>query len=92
MAELALQIIKWSAKIAVFISVAVAGVLLITFILSLIGVALNVTVIGDLIALIQMWLPFNLDILIAWCFTASGLLISFRLAAFAFRYTKEFLD
>lgn len=69
-----------------------AFVMLLGFAFSFVAVSLNASVIGDLLALIQMWLPFNLGPLMAWLVTASVLYVAYRLSVVAVNYMSRFIS
>jgi len=92
MGEVVLKIIKWSAVVTVFSSIIFTFIALVLFILSTLTVALNVTVIADIIAVVQMWLPFNIAPILLWLFTISSLYLTYKLARFVFDYSRQFLS
>jgi len=73
MAEIVLKIIKWSSVIAFFAGSVLSLVSLLIYIIGMLTTALNVSIIGDILALVQIWLPFNLMVLIGWTMTATAL-------------------
>lgn len=90
------EMIALFAKMAFRAGVIIAGltafIALLGFALSFIAVSLNASVVGDLMALIQMWLPFNLGPLMAWLVTASVLYVSYRLTVVAVNYMSRFIS
>jgi len=81
MGEVAVTVIKWSLRLVFMMAVLVAFVGVIMFGMTMVlNAQIGGGVIGDLMALIQMWLPFNLDVLITWLMLGTVLMFTFRLA------------
>jgi len=92
MGETAVAIVKWVVRFSIIITLVFAFIVLFNFIYSLIGVTVNQSVIGDLMALVQTWLPFDLDVIFAWLLTATTLYIGYRLVIFAVSFLNRFLN
>ena len=75
----------WSASIFAFVT-------LITFIISGFNVVLNQSIIGELIGIVQIWLPFNLGAVLAWLITAALMYLSYRLMVFVLHFAMKFID
>jgi uncharacterized paraquat-inducible protein A len=88
----ALRLLIISAKVA-FISISVfAFIAVMTLLLSAIFIAINYSVLGDIHSLIQMWLPFNLGVIVLWIFTASASYLTYRLSLVAISYINAWLN
>lgn len=88
--EIVAMFLKWAFRLGVIVAGVTAFVMLLGFALSFVAVSLNASVVGDLLALIQMWLPFNLGPLMAWLVTASVLYVAYRLSVVAVNYMSRF--
>lgn len=68
------DIAKWilivSIKVGFWASVVFTFLPILTIVISGILISLNGSVVMDLFYLIQMWLPFNFNVLLLWCLTA----------------------
>ena len=92
MVEGVIKILTWTVVFGFFAGSALALIILVMFAFGMIGVALNASILADIGHLIQMWLPFNLDELLTWVFTASGLYLTYKLASMLFDYVKRFIE
>lgn len=92
MAELAYKIMVIMAKLAFYSVMTFSVLTLITIVSSALMIALNFGVINDVIGLIQMWLPFNLGVVILWILTASFAFLTYRLSVLAVSYINGFLN
>lgn len=92
MAEIILKIIKWSAVVAFFAGSVLSFVSLLIYMIGLLTTALNASIIGDILALVQMWLPFNLMVLIGWTMTATALYLTYKISLFVFNHAVRFLN
>jgi len=91
MGEVAVSVVKWLVRLSIIVSLILAFIVFYNFIYSLIGVTLNDSVIADLLALFQMWLPFNLSIVFSWLLTASVLYLSYRVILFSAGFINKFI-
>lgn len=91
MGELVVFIIKWVVRVAFVMAGVFAFIVVVNLATSLIFVALNQNVLSDLFALIQMWLPFNLSVLLAWLTTASIAFITYKLAVMSLSWLNRIL-
>lgn len=92
MAETALNVFKIILKSSFFLSAILAMFAMLTYAIGLIGVTLNQSVLADLLALIQLWLPFNLYPLIGWFVFATIGWIYVRLCLYALSMVNNFLN
>lgn len=92
MVEIIIKSITWTVLIGFFAGMALSLIALVLFAFGLLSVALNGSILADIFNVIQIWLPFNLDELLVWVFTASGLYLSYKLAQLLFGYAKRFVD
>jgi len=91
MGETVVAIVKWTVRFGIILSLVFAFIVLFNFTYSLIGVTLNQSVVGDIMALVQIWLPFDLDVLLAWIFTSTVLYLSYRVIMFSAGFLNKFI-
>lgn len=89
--QVAIEVAKWIFRLGFIVAGVVAFVVLLNLGLSFFFVALNATVLADLFALLQMWLPFNLNALLGWVVAASAAYIVYRLAVIAIAYLNKLI-
>lgn len=89
MGEILIAVLKWSIRIAFVLSGIFAFIIILNLSISLIFVTLNQSVLGDLFAIIQLWLPFNLNVLLAWLLAASTAYISYKLAVMSISWVNR---
>ena len=91
MGEIIMKIVKWTALITIISSMLFTFSALMFFILSGLVIVLSASVISDIFAIIQIWLPFNLVPVMLWLFTIASLYLTYKVARFAFDYVRQFL-
>lgn len=89
MVDLAKFFIQMILKSSLFFAMVFAFIVFLNFALSLTLVGLNSNVLTDLFALVQMWLPFNLNVLLTWLFTVTSLYFVYRLANVGLAFINE---
>lgn len=92
MGEIGVAAFKWGMKFTYALSTVVLLVVFIAIAVSAIGVALNGSMVLDLLYFIQMWLPFNLNPLFVWLFTSVTAYFAFRLSIVGFNILNRVLD
>lgn len=92
MIEAIIKVIKWSAVVAFFAGSILSFVSLMVFIVGLLATTLSTSVIGDILAIVQIWLPFNLMTLLGWVMTATGLYLTYKISLFVFNHAVRFLN
>lgn len=95
MVSAATEIIVFVAKMIFrfgFVMASVVGlVAMIGIAISFILVGLNYSVLADLFALVQMWLPFNLAVILGWLTVASVAYIAYRLSVVALAFIDKLI-
>lgn len=91
MGDLVSNIIRWTMTLPFILATIFAFIVLLNFIISLVGITINQSVLGDLFALIQMWLPFNLNSILWWFTTATVIYITYRISIFALTWMQRFI-
>lgn len=89
--RVALQILKWAIRLTFVAGGAFALAAILIYASSLILVSLNAGVLADLFAIIQIWLPFNLNVMLTWLMIATTLLILYKLAVMAITWINRFV-
>lgn len=92
MGEIGVQAFKMGIKLSYAFSMVVLLVVFIALAVSAIGVALNGSVVLDLLYLVQMWLPFNLNPLFTWLFTSVTAYFGYRLSLLGFTILQNVVD
>lgn len=91
MGQAAISVFSWTVKIGFLMAMVTAYIALLNIVILLLDVGINPTVLGDLTALIQMWLPFNLNAIFWWFTTIINAYIVYRLTMAAYAYINSFL-
>jgi len=84
MGEIALAVFKWFLKSSLIFAIFGAVLALVAFVQFLIAVGLQDSVLSDIFLFVQMWAPFNLNVVTIWIFTTAGLYLAFRIALLSF--------
>lgn len=92
MGEVGVAAFKMGIKMSYALSMVVLLVVFIALGVSAISVALNGSVVMDLVYLMQMWLPFNLNPLFTWLFTAVASYFAYRLSFIGFSIIQNVVD
>lgn len=66
-----------------------ATIALLLYAISFIMTPISGSVLGDMALIIQMWLPFNFNVVLAWVVTGLTIYFSYRIAIFALRVVDE---
>lgn len=77
-AQLAVTAFKWGLRIHFAVMVISLLLLILSYIFFAFKTAYNVTVLAEIMALIQIWLPFNLGVVIAWITSVAGAIVAYR--------------
>lgn len=91
MGEIAINIAKWALKISFFSALAIAFSILLGVMTSYLVVGFNTSILSDIFAVIQIWLPFNLNILLIWMSLAATTYLTFRLSLMIFNLIDQYL-
>lgn len=81
--------LKVILKSGLFMAMLFAFIVFLNFALSLTLVSMDANVLTDIFALIQIWLPFNLNVLLAWLVTATGLFFAYRMLNLGLAFINE---
>lgn len=91
MIQLATTILKWAIRLGFIFTAILAFLAIITVLISLGSIVVNQTVIGDLVAIIQLWCPFNFSMVFNWLTTTASLILFFYMASWAYNTISEFV-
>lgn len=78
--EVMIKVFVWAIRFSFISMVLFATIVILNLSLSMIQVSFNIAVLNDLFGLIQLWLPFNLNVVLVWFSTASILYVMYRLS------------
>lgn len=90
--SVAIQVAKWTFRFGFIAAGITAFLILLNVALSLMFVAMNYSVVGDLLSLIQLWLPFNLNAVMGWVVTSSMFYVAYRLAVIAIAFMNRLIS
>lgn len=91
MGEVVITVAKWILKFAYFTAVLLAFMVLISLITTWLVVGFNMGVLSDIFGLVQLWLPFNLNILLAWIGVAVSAYVTYRVLVMSFNMLNAWL-
>ena len=91
MGDVAIQVAKWALRVTFFIAVILSIIVLVGVITSYMVIGFNTSVLGEIFAVIQIWLPFNLNILLIWLAVTATAYIAYRLAMMSYNLLNSFL-
>lgn len=77
------QVLRWTTKLTFWSAMVFMFITMLNLILSSLAITFQVTVLHDLFAILQIWLPFNLSALLAWFVTASMAYFAYKMARVA---------
>lgn len=90
-ASIALFVIRISFTFALYATLAMLTVSLFTIVFMAVSTVISSSIIGNLITLIQIWLPFNFGIVISWLWAAATIYISIKIYYVVIGYVERFL-
>lgn len=92
MGEIIVTVLKFVARFVFVFAAVVAFITLLTVSTSFVFASINQGAFGDVFAIVSMWTPFNLTVLMAWAVTASTAYIGYRLSLTAMIWANRFLQ
>lgn len=92
MGEVVTTIFKSAVKISAIFTAIFGFLMVFTVLVAGVTVALNKTVIIDVLTMMQFGLPFNLDPVLLWLGTSVTLYITYRLAIQGYTVIKSVID
>lgn len=83
-ANIGITSFKWGIKITYAFAMTAFFIVFLGLAISSVNVLLNDSIVLDLLYLIQMWLPFNINPMFSWLFMATTAYFAFRLSAIGY--------
>jgi len=90
MSETVYKIFRLFILSAIYASFFISFIILLNFTYSLLSVTVNNNMLGDLLSLLQLWLPFNLSTMTSWAFSVVIIYLYFKALLFVTRSVTEF--
>ena len=84
-----IQPLKWGLRLSFVLSMVLLFIVILNIIISFVTITLNGGVLLDLLYLIQVWLPFNLNPLLVWISTTVTAFIAYRLSIIAYNFLNN---
>ena len=91
MGEIAIAILRMTAKYVFFIAMITSFIIVLNLILSTVFIGFNAGVFSDLTAIVSMWLPFNLSTVMIYLMATSTAYIMYRLSVKSVVWLNGFL-
>lgn len=88
MGEMAKLALKMAVKFAFITGALLSFIAVFLMMVSMIGVTLNIGILSDLFTIVQIWLPFNLGIMLAWVVAGVVVYFTYRLSIIALNYIR----
>lgn len=85
-------IFKMSIRVIFLFIVISAFLVFMSLLMTFVYTSLNVNVLSDLFTLLQMWLPFNLEVLLTWFSVAVFGFLYFKLLYFSYSFIKNLTE
>lgn len=82
-------VINVTFKFAFIITWVLATIALLLYAVSFIMTPVSSSILTDLALIIQMWLPFNFNVILSWVVTGMTIYFSYRIAIFTLRVIDE---
>lgn len=90
--ENATFLIKAIAIAGFWLGLAVTFLSLLTYVVSLVVVAFNIDALLDIGTMVQMWLPFNLNVILTWVVVMTSTYGAYKLSLFAYKHVSSFFN
>ena len=84
-------ILKWVLSLAFVMALVLATLVLLGIVISYMVIGFSTTILGEIFALIQIWLPFNLNLLLIWLTIAGTAYIAYRLSLMSYSLINSYL-
>lgn len=89
--QVAITVAKWVFRFGFILASITAFLVVLTLAFSFVFITLNGNVLTDLFLMIQMWLPFNLNVLLSWLITISVVYITYRISVVTLLFIDRLL-
>lgn len=91
MGEVVVSVAKWALKITFFSALILAIIVVIGLITSYLVLGFNTSVLSDIFGVIQIWLPFNLNVLLLWLAVSATAYFGYRIALMSYNMLNSFI-
>lgn len=91
MLQFAQTIIKWAIRISFLFTLIIAFIALLNVVVSVVKVGINGSIFGDLIALVQIWAPFNFTMMFNWLTATASIILFFYVSSWAYKTISDFV-
>lgn len=92
MGEIAAAVVRWTIRIGTVFFLVLAFVLVYNLFESTIAVSINNSVLAELMAMVQIWLPFNLGQIFNFLMTATSLILMYYLYRIAINMINKLVS
>jgi len=90
-AQVAIEVLKWMLRIGLVLPMLFAWVLIMNIGINYITVGLSQNLVTDLLTLLQIWMPFDINIVFAWVWTCVTAYFGYKLTLMAIRFLNHVL-
>lgn len=91
MGEVAIALVKWTFRTAFIAGVILALLTIFSLIASYLIAGYSSSVLADIFALVQIWLPFNINIILLWISVSATAYFSYRIAIMSYTLLNTFV-
>lgn len=91
MTEGVISVLRWAIRIAFVTAAVFAFIVILNFAVSFTYVSLNGNIISDIFAMMQMWLPFNLNTILLWLTTAVTAYFTYKMTIAAIIWLERLI-
>lgn len=91
MLQFAQTIIKWAIRLSFLFTLIIAFISMLNIVVSIVKVGINGTILGDLIAMIQIWAPFNFTMVFNWLTASASVILFYYVSSWAYRTISDFV-
>lgn len=84
MGNMAVTVLKWTIRIPLVIMMIAAFLVLYNLLIAVINVGVNWGIVHELLAMVQLWLPFNIGQVFNWLTSVAVLIIYFKICQFGY--------
>lgn len=89
MTEAVKTLIQWTIKISSMLAVLIVVAVIFSVIFGTVMVGINSSVFGDVLKVINIWMPFHLIKLLQWLLIMAGLVVGFNLTLFSYKFISD---
>lgn len=86
--DMAMSFLKMGIRLLIVGASVFAFLAFMGIVISYIAIGINLTVLTDVFSMVQMWLPFDLNVILLWITTSCTAYILYRLSRIAIDYVN----